>query len=257
MLNKVLIKLVCNVQHFKKNATFAPQIYIFMTKKIDTTEEKIHAVEEALGKTEQFIEKHQKTILIALGVILVVGFAIYGVKKFYLEPRENEGQEQMFMAQQYFESDSLAKALNGDATYSGFLGIIDDYSGTKAANLSKYYAGMIYLKQGKFQEAIDYLKKFKSDDEIVGSMAAGSIGDAYLELGDKDEALNYYEKAANRKKNDLTSPLYLMRAAFVYEETGNFEKAVELYTEIKKEYPRSQEAMDIDKYIERAKALVK
>lgn len=228
-----------------------------MAKKIDNTEEKIHAVEEALSKSEQFIEKNQKTIYIILGAILVIGFGIYGVKKFYMEPRENEAQEQMFMAQRYFESDSLDKALKGDATFSGFIGIIDEYSRTKAANLSNYYVGIIYLKQGKFQEAIDYLKKFNSDDEIVGPMATGALGDAYLELGNKEEALNYYEKAASKKDNELTAPMYLMRAAFVCEELGKKEKAVELYTKIKKEHPKSQEAVDIDKYIERAKVPVK
>lgn len=228
-----------------------------MAKKIDNTEEKIHAVEEALSKSEQFIEKHQKTIYIILGAILVIGFGIYGIKKLYLEPRENEAQEQMFVAQRYFESDSLDKALKGDATFSGFIGIIDEYSRTKAANLSNYYAGIIYLKQGKFQEAIDYLKKFKSDDEIVGPMAQGALGDAYLELGNKEEALSYYEKAASKKDNELTTAMYLMRAGFVCEELGNFEKAVDLYTKIKKEHPKSQEAQDIDKYIERAKGSVK
>lgn len=228
-----------------------------MAKKIDNTEEKIHAVEEALSKSEQFIEKHQKTIYIIIGAILVIGFGIYGVKKLYLEPRENEAQEQMFMAQRYFESDSLDKALNGDATFSGFIGIIDEYSRTKAANLSNYYVGIIYLKKGKFQEAIDYLKKFDSDDEIIGPMATGALGDAYLELGNKEEALSYYEKAASKKDNELTAPMYLMRAAFVCEELGKKEKAVELYTKIKKEHPKSQEAVDIDKYIERAKVPAK
>jgi tetratricopeptide (TPR) repeat protein len=228
-----------------------------MAKKIDNTEEKIHAVEDALTKSEQFIEKHQKTIYIILGAILVIGFGIYGIKKLYIEPRENEAQEQMFVAQRYFESDSLDKALKGDATFSGFIGIIDEYGRTKAANLSYYYAGIIYLKQGKFQEAIDHLKKFKSDDEIVGPMAQGALGDAYLELGNKEEALSYYEKAASKKDNELTTAMYLMRAGFVCEELGNFEKAVDLYTKIKKEHPKSQEAQDIDKYIERAKGSVK
>lgn len=228
-----------------------------MAKKIDNTEEKIHAVEDALTKSEQFIEKHQKTIYIILGAILVIGFGIYGIKKLYIEPRENEAQEQMFVAQRYFESDSLDKALKGDATFSGFIGIIDEYGRTKAANLSYYYAGIIYLKQAKFQEAIDHLKKFKSDDEIVGPMAQGALGDAYLELGNKEEALSYYEKAASKKDNELTTAMYLMRAGFVCEELGNFEKAVDLYTKIKKEHPKSQEAQDIDKYIERAKGSVK
>jgi len=226
-----------------------------MAKQTDTTEDKIHVVEEALSKSEQFIEKHQKTLIIVIGAIIVIGLGIFAFQRLFLQPREKEAQGQMFMAQKYFEQDSLNKALNGDGNYEGFLAIIDDYSMTKASNLAKYYAGIIYLKQGKYQEAIDYLKKFKGRDELVAPMATGGIADAYMELGQKDKALEYYLKAAGQRENDLTTPLYLMRAAWVSEDLGKYDKAVELYEKIKKEHPKSMESRDIDKYIERAKGL--
>jgi tetratricopeptide (TPR) repeat protein len=225
-----------------------------MAKKIDNTEEKIHAVEEALSKSEKFIEKNQKILTIVIGSAIVIVLGVFAFQKLYIAPREKAAQGQMFMAQKYFEADSLNKALNGDANYPGFLTIIDEYGMTKAANLSKYYAGIIYLKQGKFEDAITYLKKFDSDDEFVGPMATGAIGDANLELGKKEEAVDSYLKAANQQVNDLTTPLYMMRAAFVYEDLGKFDKAIELYEKIQKEHSKSTEARDIDKYIEQAKA---
>ena len=181
-----------------------------MAKKIDNTEEKIHAVEEALSKSEKFIEKNQKILTIVIGSAIVIVLGVFAFQKLYIAPREKAAQGQMFMAQKYFEEDSLNKALNGDANYPGFLTIIDDYGMTKAANLSKYYAGIIYLKQGKYEDAITYLKKFDSDDEFVGPMATGSIGDANLELGKKEEAVDYYMKASSMQENDLTTPLYLL-----------------------------------------------
>jgi tetratricopeptide (TPR) repeat protein len=225
-----------------------------MAKKIDNTEEKIHAVEEALSKSEKFIEKNQKILTIVIGSAIVIVLGVFAFQKLYIAPREKAAQGQMFMAQKYFEADSLNKALNGDANYPGFLTIIDEYGMTKAANLSKYYAGIIYLKQGKFEDAITYLKKFDSDDEFVGPMATGALGDAKLELGKKEEAVDSYLKAANQQVNDLTTPLYMMRAAFVYEDLGKFDKAIELYEKIQKEHTKSTEARDIDKYIEQAKA---
>jgi tetratricopeptide (TPR) repeat protein len=227
-----------------------------MAKKIDNTEEKIHAVEEALSKSEKFIEKNQKILTIIIGSAVVIVLGIFAFQKLYIAPREKAAQGQLFMAQKYFEQDSLNKALNGDGQELGFLDIIDEYSMTKASNLAKYYTGIIYLKQGKFDDAITYLKKFDSDDEFVGPMAAGGIGDAYLELGQKDKALEYYQKASSMQDNDLTTPLYLMRAAFVYEDLGKFDKAVELYEKIQKEHVKSTEARDIEKYIEQAKAKI-
>jgi tetratricopeptide (TPR) repeat protein len=191
-----------------------------------------------------------------IGAAVVIVLGIFAFQKLYIAPREKAAQGQMFMAQKYFEQDSLNKALNGDANYPGFLDIMDEYSMTKSANLAKYYAGIIYLKQGKYEDAITYLKKFDSKDEFVGPMATGGIGDAYMELGQKDKALEYYLKASSQQVNDLTSPLYLMRAAFVYEDLGKFDKAVELYEKIQKEHVKSTEARDIDKYIEEAKAKI-
>jgi len=225
-----------------------------MAKKTDNTEEKIHAVEEALSKSEKFIEKNQKILTIIIGSAIVIVLGIFAFQKLYIAPREKSAQAQMFMAQKYFEQDSLKKALDGDGQNLGFLDIIDEFSMTKSANLANYYSGIIYLKQGKFEDAITYLKKFDSDDEFVGPIATGSIGDAYLELGQKEKAVEYYEKASSQQVNDLTTPLYLMRAAFVYEELGKYDKAVELYVKIQKEHMKSAEARDIDKYIEQAKA---
>jgi tetratricopeptide (TPR) repeat protein len=228
-----------------------------MAKKADNTEEKIQVVEEALGKTELFIEKNQKLLTIIIGGIVLVVLGYFGFQRFYIAPREKEAQSQMFMAQKYFEQDSLKKALKGDGNYLGFLSIIDDYSMTSAANLSHYYAGIIYLKQGDFNTAITQLNKFSSDDEFIGPMATGAIGDAYMELKDNQKAIEYYLKAADQKINDLTSPQFLLKAGWALEISGNYTKANEIYKRIQKEFPKSMESRDIEKYIARSEAMGK
>lgn len=225
------------------------QIFINMAKKKQATEEKIHVIEDALSKTEHFIEKNQKVLTIILGAIIVVVLGIFAFQKFYVNPRSIEAESQIFMAQKYFEIDSLDKALYGDGNYPGFIDVSETYSSTKAGNLAKYYIGSIYLKQGNYEEAVKYLKKFKSKDYILRIMAYGNIGDAYCELNDLKQAANYYQKAYSYKPNDLVTPIYLMRAAFVYEDMGDYKKAIELYNKIKTEHHMSFEARNIDKYI--------
>ena len=85
-----------------------------MAKQVDKTEERIEKVEQAFSRTELFIEKNQKIILIVVGVLVVIVLGYFGFNRFYLAPRETEAQGQMFMAEKYFEMDSLNKALNGD-----------------------------------------------------------------------------------------------------------------------------------------------
>lgn len=226
-------------------------------KKIEKAEERIGAVEEVFSKSEQFIEKYQKIILIVVGVIVVVVLGYFGFKRFYLAPREKEAQSQMFMAEKYFELDSLNKALNGDGQYLGFLSVIEDYSMTKSANLSHYYAGICFLKLGKYDQALEHLKKFSSDDNIVAPMAKGAMGDAYMELKQVDKAVDLYQDAADMKKNDFTTPLFLMKTAMAYEELGKLDKSLEFYKRIKEEYPRSNEGREIDKYISYTESLLK
>lgn len=226
-----------------------------MAKKKDKTEEKIVAVEEVLGRTEQFIEKNQKILTIIVGIIVVLILGYFGYKKFYLAPLEKEAQSQIFMAEMYFEQDSLNRALYGDGNYLGFLDIIDEYSSTKTGNLANYYAGICFLKNGEFEEAIDYLKNFSSSDQIIGPMASAAIGDAYMELGDPEKSITYYLEAAGKSNNEFTAPTFLMKAAWTYEELGEYNKALKIYKRIKKEFYKSYEAREIDKYIARAKSL--
>ncbi|MBS4055736.1 MAG: tetratricopeptide repeat protein [Bacteroidetes bacterium] len=227
-----------------------------VTKKgSEKTEDKLEVVEEALSRSEQFIENNQKIITIIVAVIALIVVGYFGLQKYYIEPKEKEAQIQLFMAEKYFESDSLNKALYGDGNSLGFLDIISDYGMTKSANLSKYYAGICFLKQGDYNEAIKYLKKFDSDDYIVSNMATGAIGDAYVELNQAEKAAGYYMDAASNKPNELTSPMFLFKAGRAYEMASKFDKAVEAYEGIRNKYPASTEGRTIDKYISHAKAL--
>lgn len=224
---------------------------VMTTKKVDLkkTEERIHSVEEALSKTEKFIEQHQKIILIVVGVVIVVILGFFGFRKYYLEPKEKEAQGQMFMAEMYFEQDSLAKALNGDGNYPGFLDIIDQYGLTKSANLASYYTGICYLKMGDYETAIDYLNDFDGNDWVAASMATGAIGDAYMELDDIDRAISYWIMAADEGANEVTAPMFLLKAGMAYEIKGNYSRAMEMYQRIKDEFPRSYEGVQIDKFL--------
>jgi tetratricopeptide (TPR) repeat protein len=225
-----------------------------MAKKQDKTEDRIVKVEEALSKTEKFIESNQRLLTIIVGVIIVVVLGFFGFKKLYIGPRETEAKQQMFMAERYFEADSLDLALNGDGMYPGFLQIIDDYGITASANLAHYYTGIIYLNQGNFDEAIRHLKKFKSKDQVVSVMAKGAIGDAYMEKNDVATAASYYKTAAELHDNEFSAPIFFLKAGMAFELLGKNSDALEMYQKVKIGYPASVEAREIDKYIAKVKA---
>jgi tetratricopeptide (TPR) repeat protein len=248
-----------NVPFIFENNIFLPldfrTILYKMTKdKNKPLVDNLTEVESALTKTEQFLETNQKLIGIVIGAIVVVAVGYLGLNKFYLEPRSISAQEQMFMAQNYFEKDSFNLALNGDGNNPGFLDIIDDYGSTDAGNLANYYAGVSYLQMGQFDNALEYLGKFDTKDLLLGPVSVGAQGDAQLELGKTEKALDLYTEAYKMNDNELTAPIYMLKAGELLESTNKQAEAVKIYETIKLKYPETNEGRSIDKYIARAKA---
>jgi tetratricopeptide (TPR) repeat protein len=224
--------------------------------KKDVNPQTISNVEQTLTRTEQYLEENYKTMLTGLAVVVIlVGLGWLG--KIYLTKRNDEAQSQMYQAERYLEMDSLKLALNGDGNYLGFLDIAKSYRLTKSGNLSLYSAGICYLHLGKYQEAIDYLNKYSKKDKVIGSLAIGATGDAYVELGQLDKGTAKYIEAADYAKNSFNTPLFLMKAGELYEMNGKQSEALRLYERIKNEYPESTEGSTIDKYIARVKLLIK
>jgi len=215
-------------------------------------------VDEALSNSEEFILKHKTAIIgfIAGVIIVVCGFLMY--KHLYLEPREEKAQIAIFKGQQYFEQDAYEVALNGDSIgYIGFNKIANQFSGTKTANLAKAYAGICYKNLGKYDEAVKALEGFDGDDQMISPAILGATGNCYAELGQLDKASSTLLKAADVADNNTLSPIFLMQAGEIMEKQGKYDDAVTAYTKIKDKYFQSYQAMDIDKYIERAKLLKK
>lgn len=228
------------------------------SKKSNNTSDNLQNVENVLTRSEIFIEKYQKQIIYAVGVVVLIVLAVLALRNWYLVPRESQANAKLAVCQNYFAVDSFQVALNGDGTDQciGFKGIIDEYSWTKAASLSNVYAGICYYHLGDYKNAIHYLKKFDADDVNESYAAIGLIGDCYVNLGQTEEGIKYFLKAAD-SKNDLVSPIYLKKAGIAYESLGKYKDALAIYTKIKDQYAQSQEASNIDRYIGRATVLAK
>ena len=213
------------------------------------------ALRESLTSgTEDFVKKNATLLtVIAVGLALVIG-GFFGYR-YYVDSQNDAAQEEMFQAVFYFEADSLNMALNGDGNNYGFLEIIDEFGGTDAANLSHYYAGVIYLKQGEYQEAIDHLNEFSSSDLLVQAKAYSLVGDAYMELEQYAEAAQYYDQAANYKPNEFFTPQYLVKAALAYEANNNMDAAAQRYERIIEEFPNANELQQAQKQYARLQTM--
>ncbi len=221
-----------------------------MGKRLDHKNEILEnpeVLQEKIVEAENWFESNSKLVLgVAIGVALIVaGFFGY---QYYKDSQDDKAQQEMFQAVYYFEADSLDQALNGDANTLGFLGIIEEFGITDAANLANYYAGVIYLKQGKFEPARLYLEDFKSNDLLIQARAYSLIGDTYMEENNFADAAKYYSKAANYKPNKYFSPIYLMKEALAYEKANQVDKARETYDKVITQYWDSSEYQKARKF---------
>lgn len=212
-------------------------------------------MEEALSSSEAFLIQHKGKILgtIAAVVILIAGFI--GYQHFISEPKEIKASEALFKGEQYFRAENYEAALNGDSLgYKGFLKVANEFSGTKAANLANAYAGISYAKLGKYEEAVKLLDSFSANDLLVAPAIMGTIGNCYAEMGQLDKAAALLMKAADKADSQALSPIYLIQAGQLFEKLGKNSEAIKAYTLVKEKYYQSFQAMDVDKYIERASA---
>lgn len=214
-------------------------------------------IEESLTKTEQFIEKNQKTLIITVVFIVGIVMGVFAFNKFYKAPKEEQALKAMYQAEEFFKAEKYQLALDGinevGKQAPGFLEVIEDFGSTKAGNLAKYYAGISYKNLGEYEKAITYLDKFKSDDFLLQSIAISAKADAHFELEKYKEAGALYEKASTVNPNEFTTPIYLQRAGLAYEEAKEYDKAIKVYSELKDKYPFSIEGREVEKYLTRAK----
>ncbi|CAM1333724.1 tetratricopeptide repeat protein [Tenacibaculum aestuariivivum] len=228
-----------------------------------TTAEVFNTLDETANKSEQWIEKNSKPLFFGLITVaaLILGYLAY--TNFISKPNELEASNELAHPRTFFDKAEKSAGIAADSLYNiglnggdgkyGFTDIANKFSGTKAGNLANYYAGISYLKIKKYQEAIDYLNDFNSDDELLGPTALGAIGDAFADINQPEDALAYYQKAAKKKDNDFTAPLFLFKAAQTAMQLKEYKTAEKLYTNIKEKYASTDQGRDIEKYINSAK----
>lgn len=208
--------------------------------------------EKLVENTQQFWSKNSKLIVYGLAVVvlLVGGFFVY--KSYFKAPAERAANEAIWPAQQAFRVDSFSRALNGDGTKSnpGFLKIARNHSGTKAGNLANFYSGVCYLQLGDFKNAIKFLEDFSTEQVELKLRKAGSLADAYSELGQNDKAADLYKQASTVfEKDEINSSEYLFRLGQLYDKMGKPKDAIATFKTLKEKFPTTTRGLEADKYL--------
>lgn len=214
------------------------------------------ALAEQISRSEEFV-KSNKNILIGVlvGIVAVIGGVLFYQNN--QTSKNAEALKALYPSEFYFNLDSTDLVLNGNDEFMGVLEVASAYSGTQAASLANYYAGVIYLKKGEYDKSVTYLKEFSADDLLVQARAYSLIGDAYSQLGKYAEAKAYYQKAVNHNPNTQFTPKYLLKSAINHEKLNDYKSAITEYEKLIKDYPKSAEVNKAKKLKARASGLSK
>lgn len=209
-------------------------------------------LEEGIVRGEEFLVKHGKKLLGIVAAVFVVVGGWMAYKNLYLAKRGEKAGAMMYVAQQNMAAGMWDAALNGDGNNAGFIEVAGKYGNTAQGNIAKHCAGVCYLKLGQFDEALDYLGRYRAVGGVPGAIVdaqnLGLQGDIFVEKGDYEKAVELFSKAV-KGGDSFTAPLYLKKMGLALVAAGRAPEAVEAYQRILDEFPASTEAQLAEKLI--------
>ncbi len=131
----------------------------------------------------------------------------------------------------------------------GLRAIVDNYGSSASGEIARFYLANAYLNIGNYDEALKHFKNYDGDNDILSASALAGMGTCFEAKNDFAQAASFYEKAARSVTDNNAEPDHLMNAARCYGISGNKEKAISLLKRIKKDFPKSTAARDIDRFI--------
>lgn len=210
---------------------------------------------DTVSKAQSIYDNNKTTVIGGfLALVLIVGGAIGYY--YYSVSQENKAQQLMAAATTAYMNSEYEEALSGsEADFTvGFEQIINNYSGTDAANLAHYYAAVSEYNLGNVQEAISYIQDYEIPEGILGVGPISFHAVLMTESGNHAKAAELYVKAAEWDKNSSTTPYNYLEAANAYQDAGNNEKAEQYAQLIVDEYPNSSQVAGAEKLLGRLMA---
>lgn len=211
----------------------------------------VENINDSATTLEEKVVNNQKTIMwVCIGITAVIAIILiymFAIRKPGIENANNAiGQ-----------ADLETLSGNDSTALVQYQHVADEF-GYEAGNRAALNSAIILYKQGKYQEALDYVKKYSGKESVIGATAKALEGDCYVNLDKLDNALACFDDAVKiSDKNPSLTPYFLMKQANVYNAQKNYTKEAETYQTILDEYPSfgPRIGVDFEKYVERANAL--
>ncbi len=219
-------------------------------KKVSRREIKEDRLVTAYFETREWIEINTKILsYIGIGLIgvVVIGF-LWSKNK-----AESNDKATTMLAKvvPYYDAGKYDLAINGvpQEGTQGLQSIVDEHGSTKAGQLAKLYLANSFYTIKNYDKALEYYDDVSVSDKMITASALAGVAACYEAEGDLSKAASYFEKAASKNMTLVQAPENLQRSAVNYAAVGKKEKAVELLQTLKKEFPTSTYAREVDRFI--------
>jgi len=185
-------------------------------------------------KSQEFLTQHSKTILYAIGGVILVSLIIFVVKSKVAENEQNAMVELTKAKQRYFAAD-----------YEGVLpvlqNLIDTYSGSDGADEGLYYLANSYYFLKNYTEAQKYFEQFLDTgySGILEASAIAGVAACHEEQGEYEDAARQYGQAAAQFGDSFMAPQYLFNSARCYALSGKSDDALKALTNLIEKYADS------------------
>ncbi len=205
-------------------------------------------------KATEFFRNNRKLVSgtitgLVIGVIVVIA---------YLNNRNSDNLKaatELSQVLNLFNGGAYQMAINGDPTrnITGLKSIVDNYGSSETGEQAKIYLADCYYYIGSYDEALKYFKDYDGSDRLLEASADAGIAEVYEIRGDHQKSAEYYDRAGSRDSKSFLTPQYLIGAARNYIKIGKKDRATDLLTRVKKNFPDSPYATNLDYYIAEAK----
>lgn len=222
-------------------------------KPVEETRTSIDEVNDTLTGIGEKVQSNPKVIvwgcIAVAAVVAVILIYVYAIR----QPGQNAANNALGQAdiELLMGNDSVALAK--------YQQVAADH-GYDAGNLANLNAAIILYKEGKYEEAIGYLKNYSASESVIGASAKSLEGDCYVNLKQYPQAIDCFKQAVKISDNNPHyTPAFLLKEATVLREQKDFKAEAAVYEQILKDYPTygSEIGVDIKKYLERAQDAVK
>jgi tetratricopeptide (TPR) repeat protein len=218
-------------------------------KKITKRELKHDPVVSAYERGMAFYYENKKYISYSITaiIVLIIATVVYANNRRASNERATAELGKVF---QYYDAGQYQQAIDGmpESGVMGLRNIVENYVGP-SAELARFYLANCYYSVGNYDEALYQFKNFDGRGEVLVASALAGAGACYDAKGDHPNAARYYEKAFEASPNSPLGPEYLHLSARHYALAGQKDRALTLFRRIKKDYPNSSYAREVDRYI--------